>query len=170
MCQYLLISRLLNFSPAMRHPLKKMRSNSFTWLVLEFLTFPSHGGFRPAQHFLSAKYHAGTMDTGEDLRPGASDTWSKFCSTLCCVSHGICLDLLSCLAASCSFEAQSIGRLGSSWILVGPVSIFQYPLRQCDWTSGEQGHVLLASIPDSSSRGRTAHHCFLPIKEFFTDT
>ena len=87
-----------------------------------------------------------------------------------CVSHGFCLDLLRCLAACWSFEAQSIGRLRSSWILVGPVSIFQYPLRQCDWTSGEQGHVLLASIPDSSSRGRTTHHCFLPIKEFFTDT
>lgn len=34
-------------------------------------------GFRPVGRFLSAKYHAGTADSGEDLRPGASATWTK---------------------------------------------------------------------------------------------
>ncbi|CAK9082646.1 DNA-directed RNA polymerase subunit beta [Durusdinium trenchii] len=35
-------------------------------------------GFRPVGRFLSAKYHAGTADSGEDLRPGASENKVMF--------------------------------------------------------------------------------------------
>lgn len=62
-----------------------MNEDMFQYLHVPFLMFLNFffrsfgvrfGGFRPAQRFLPATYHAGTVDSGEDLRAGASATWT----------------------------------------------------------------------------------------------